>query len=68
MTNAKNARNLTHPIRETLWARLGLTYNLYDDAFAFHISQFLRGRDEFVLIARPAFSKRKRCYCARACR
>ncbi|MFD1987851.1 glycosyltransferase [Mesorhizobium newzealandense] len=43
--NAKNARNRTHPIREALWTRLGLTYDLYDDAFAQDLSRFLRGND-----------------------
>jgi glycosyltransferase involved in cell wall biosynthesis len=41
--NAKNARNRTHPIREALWAQLGLTYDLYDDSFALEITQFMRG-------------------------
>ncbi len=44
-TNAKNARNRTHRIRETSWARLGLVYNLHDDAFARDLSEFLRGTD-----------------------
>lgn len=42
-TNAKNARNRTHPIRQATWARLGLTYDLYDDAFAQDLTNFIRG-------------------------
>ncbi|UVK53716.1 glycosyltransferase [Mesorhizobium sp. AR02] len=42
-TNATNARNRTHPIRQASWARLGLTYDLYDDAFAQDLTQFIRG-------------------------
>jgi glycosyltransferase involved in cell wall biosynthesis len=41
--NAQNARNRTHAIRATSWARLGLVYDLYDDAFAEELSTFLRG-------------------------
>jgi glycosyltransferase involved in cell wall biosynthesis len=44
-TNSRNARNRTHPIREKLWAELGLTYDLHDDVLARHVSDFLRGRD-----------------------
>ena len=40
-----NPRNRTHPIRETSWARLGLTYDLYEDAIAHDVSHFLRGFD-----------------------
>ncbi|TPN01521.1 glycosyltransferase [Mesorhizobium sp. B2-1-3A] len=43
-TNATNARNRTHPIRQASWARLGLTYDLYDDAFAQDLTQFIRGQ------------------------
>ncbi|MGC2774165.1 MAG: glycosyltransferase, partial [Bradyrhizobium sp.] len=54
--NANNARNRTHPIRETLWARLGLAYDLYDDAFASDLSQFVRGADIAVSERRaPAY-------------
>jgi glycosyltransferase involved in cell wall biosynthesis len=41
----KNPRGRTHMIREALWARLGLTYDLYDDPRARNISQFVRGFD-----------------------
>jgi glycosyltransferase involved in cell wall biosynthesis len=41
----KNPRNRTHKIRETLWARLGLAYDLYDDAVARNVTHFLRGFD-----------------------
>jgi glycosyltransferase involved in cell wall biosynthesis len=44
-THSKNVRNRTHLIRETLWARLGLIYELYDDGFASDLSDFLRGGD-----------------------
>lgn len=43
-TNATNARNRTHPIRQASWARLGLTYDLYDDAFAQDLTGFIRGQ------------------------
>ena len=43
--NSKNWRNRTHPIRESLWARLGLIYDLYDDDFARDLTQFVRGAD-----------------------
>ena len=42
-TNAVNARARTHRIREVLWGRLGLSYDLYDDELASDITQFLRG-------------------------
>ena len=45
MANSKNWRNRTHPIREALWTRIGLTYDLYDDAFAQDMSRFLRGHE-----------------------
>lgn len=38
-------RNRTHRIREALWARLGLTYELYNDEIAHEVSHFLRGFD-----------------------
>ncbi|WP_163069274.1 hypothetical protein, partial [Acinetobacter baumannii] len=41
----KNPRSRTHKIREESWRRLGLTYDLYDDAVARSVSQFLRGSD-----------------------
>jgi glycosyltransferase involved in cell wall biosynthesis len=41
----KNPRSRTHKIREALWQRLGLTYDLYDDAVARSVSHFLRGFD-----------------------
>lgn len=43
--NARNARARTHKIREALWARTGLIYDLYDDAVARDLSQFLRGQE-----------------------
>lgn len=42
-TNANNPRSRTHPIREALWAGLGLSYELYDNAAAGDVSHFLRG-------------------------
>jgi glycosyltransferase involved in cell wall biosynthesis len=57
-TNAKNSRNRTHLIREALWARLGLTYDLYDDAFALDLTQFVSGQDIAVIERRAA------AYCA----
>ncbi len=44
-TNAVRPRNRTHRIREALWPRIGLTYDLYDDALALDISNFLNGGD-----------------------
>jgi glycosyltransferase involved in cell wall biosynthesis len=52
-TNLKNARNRTHPIRASLWARLGLTYDLHDDVFAADLSRFVRGED-IVAVERRA--------------
>jgi glycosyltransferase involved in cell wall biosynthesis len=49
-----NPRNRTHRIRETLWARLGLTYDLYDNAVASDLTQFLRGYDIAVIDRRAA--------------
>jgi glycosyltransferase involved in cell wall biosynthesis len=43
--NARNARMRTHPIREKLWADLGLTYDLHDDVLARRVSDFLRGAE-----------------------
>jgi glycosyltransferase involved in cell wall biosynthesis len=43
VTNAVRARSRTHAIREDLWGRLGLSYDLYDDQLAGDITQFLRG-------------------------
>jgi hypothetical protein len=42
-TDAANARARTHEIRRTSWRRLGLEYNLYDDAVAADISEWVRG-------------------------
>jgi glycosyltransferase involved in cell wall biosynthesis len=53
-TNSKNPRNRTHLIRETLWARLGLVYDLYDDAFALDLSNFVKGIDITVAGRRAA--------------
>jgi glycosyltransferase involved in cell wall biosynthesis len=39
----KDPRGRTHAIREALWRRIGLAYDLYDDALARDISDFLRG-------------------------
>lgn len=44
-SHTKNFRDRTHWIREASWARLGLTYDLYDDALAYDISQFVKGFD-----------------------
>lgn len=55
--NAHNARNRTNSIRETEWRHLGLTYDLYDDAFADDITAFVRG-DEIAAERRaPAYRK-----------
>jgi len=53
-----NPRARTHPIREQLWAGLGLTYNLYDNALAGDVTQFLRGFDL------PAPERREAAYAA----
>ncbi len=45
VNSTDNPRSRTHPIRETLWARLGLTYDLYDNTLALDVSHFLRGGD-----------------------
>jgi glycosyltransferase involved in cell wall biosynthesis len=52
--NAKNARNRTHQIRETLWALLGLPYDLYDDAFAQDLTEFIRGNEISAIERRAA--------------
>lgn len=57
VANAKNARNRTHAIREASWARIGLTYDLYDDAFARDLTGFIRGTD--IAIERRAEAYRK---------
>lgn len=36
-------RNRTHRIREALWQRLGLVYDLYDDDLAADVSTFVKG-------------------------
>ena len=43
--NEGSGRSRTHAIREVLWAQIGLTYDLYDDAAARDIIQFLRGQE-----------------------
>jgi glycosyltransferase involved in cell wall biosynthesis len=40
---AHDPRGRTHAIRQASWARLGLTYDLYDDEPARDMTQFLRG-------------------------
>ncbi|WP_217575893.1 glycosyltransferase [Mesorhizobium sp. GbtcB19] len=57
VANATNARNRTHAIREASWARIGLTYDLYDDAFARDLTGFIRGTD--IAIERRAVAYRK---------
>jgi glycosyltransferase involved in cell wall biosynthesis len=42
---SKNPRGRTHAIRAALWSRIGLSYDLYDDVLAGHVSHFLRGHD-----------------------
>ena len=55
-TNAINARRRTHPVREVSWARLGLTYDLHDDAFAADLNSFVRGEPIAVVERRaPAY-------------
>ncbi|WP_172374116.1 glycosyltransferase [Mesorhizobium sp. NZP2234] len=56
-TNAANARNRTHPIRQASWTRLGLTYDLYDDAFAQDLTRFIRGQVIAVDRRAAAYSK-----------
>ncbi len=56
-TNASNPRNRTHPIREALWPRLGLTYDLYDDAFALDLTHFIRGLEIAAERRAPAYRK-----------
>lgn len=53
--NTRNARARTHKIREALWARIGLTYDLYDDTLARDLSQFLQGRELPVDKRMPAY-------------
>ena len=48
-------RRRTHAIREQLWARLGLTYALYDDELAAVISRFLRGFEIDAVRRGPAY-------------
>ncbi|WP_119301061.1 glycosyltransferase [Dongia deserti] len=43
-TDSRRGRSRTHRIREVLWSRIGLVYDLYDDKLAASISEFLRGR------------------------
>jgi glycosyltransferase involved in cell wall biosynthesis len=43
MGAAHDPRGRTHAIRQASWARIGLTYDLYDDAHARDVTQFLRG-------------------------
>ncbi|RAZ82628.1 hypothetical protein DPM33_34485 [Mesorhizobium hawassense] len=57
VANATNARHRTHPIREASWARLGLAYDLYDDAFARDLTDFIRGTD--ISVERRAEAYRK---------
>ena len=53
---AHDPRGRTHAIREQEWARLGLTYDLYDDHPALEISAFLRGEGIPVVSRRmPAY-------------
>jgi glycosyltransferase involved in cell wall biosynthesis len=42
--NAIKPRNRTHRIREVLWSRLGLVYDLYDDDIARDVSIFINGK------------------------
>jgi glycosyltransferase involved in cell wall biosynthesis len=55
--NLQTGRSRTHAIRVALWKRLGLTYDLYDNALASDVNQFLRGFDIQVVERRaPAYS------------
>ena len=38
-------RNRTHRIREALWQRLGLVYDVYDDDLAADVSTFVKGEE-----------------------
>jgi glycosyltransferase involved in cell wall biosynthesis len=49
MMNKGTGRSRTHAIRESLWGRLGLAYDLYDNALAQDVNDFLRGGE----IAQP---------------
>jgi glycosyltransferase involved in cell wall biosynthesis len=42
--NAVKPRNRTHAIREALWGRIGLVYDLYDDDVAGDVSRFINGK------------------------
>ncbi len=54
---SKNPRGRTHAIREKLWARLGLNYDLYDNVLAADISGVLRGNDIEPLRRGPAYDR-----------
>lgn len=56
-TNAVRPRNRTHRIREALWPRIGLTYDLYDDALARDIANFLDGGDIAKERRGPAYAR-----------
>src|SRR5947209_116768 len=43
-SNAIKPRNRTHAIREALWGRIGLVYDLYDDDVAGDVSRFINGK------------------------
>jgi glycosyltransferase involved in cell wall biosynthesis len=45
MNSTNNPRGRTHKIREAEWARIGLAYDLHDNARAGSITAFLRGQD-----------------------
>ncbi len=51
-----NPRARTHAIRQQLWADIGLTYDLYDDALAGVISRFLRGHPAPPNMQQAAFA------------
>jgi glycosyltransferase involved in cell wall biosynthesis len=49
-----NWRARTHELRRKSWARLGLSYDLYDDDLANAVAQFIAGRDIDSVEMHPA--------------
>ena len=54
--HATSPRARTHAIRQQLWADIGLTYDLFDDALAGVISRFLRGHPAPPNMQQAAFA------------
>ena len=51
--NSTNWRARTHPIREKLWARLDVNYDLYDDNCAREAARFVAGFDDISMLRSP---------------